>query len=182
MPNAYYTPAGPANLEALFPALDFNLISEYTVDVQSSTGVVLMTTPVMVPIALCDDEVHLHFRSYPGGVDSQIFKIQEVLHDTKSDSFEKPTAYPLVQANHGVNRINVKANDIYKVSANYREEDTAYVDEVMDTTMAWLEVAGGYMPIVILDKQSIKRKIEERFSYEVFIDFKLSHDRIIIRP
>ena len=61
------------------------------------------------------------------------------------------------------------------------------VSDALDSPLAWLEWKGtqgqldSYLPIKILDKKSVKHKEEDRFYYEITIEFILSQERIIMR-
>lgn len=186
MPNVYFIPNGPKNLQPLFPGLDFTQVASYYLEVLDETAAVVASTPLNLNIKPCDDDIRLHFESYAGGIDSMIFKLTDVEHETTSDSIQKSIVYPLIKNIHALNRINIKANDTYVVQRDFTEDNMDWIMELLDSPYAWLEWAAtqgqvdDYLPIVILNKKSVKRKFEERFAYTVTVEFMLSHDKMLI--
>lgn len=187
--KAYYIPNGPANLEALFPSIDFAQVAEYYVEVMEGDAVIA-TTP-MNQICGCEDDedcFRIHFLNGLGAIDGIDFKMIEKLHEPKSDTFQKPTSYPLVKTDHSIGRFNVKSNDTIRAcSIVYNEQHMDWIDELFDSPVAWIEQPDTqgqgvtYLPILILDKKNIKLKQEERYTYQVEIEFQFSHEKFIIR-
>lgn len=190
MARAFYIPNGPKNLETLFPLVDFNNVAKYYVEVKNSSGTVIATSPMNIQCCGCceDDRVRVNFLNGLGGIDAIDFKLLTQEHETKSSEFEKPTQYPLEKPDHGVGRFNVKAGDTLRVyNKEYYEEDKDWLDEILDSPVAWMQWEGtqgqedSYLPVVILDKKFTKIKEENRFIYELIVEFKLSHEKFIIR-
>jgi hypothetical protein len=190
MVKAFYIPNGPKNLETLFPLVDFNNVGRYYVEVKDANGDVIATSPMNIQCCGCCDEerIRIHFIGGLCGPDAINFKLLKQEHETNSSDFEKPVQYPLEKPVHGMGRFNVKSNDTFEVSCNdYTEDDKQWVDELLDSPIAWLQWEGtqgqpdSYIPIVILDKKTDKVKKEDRFIYEINIEFKLSHEKFIIR-
>lgn len=187
--KTYYVPNGPANLAALFPSIDFENVAEYYIEVLSG-GTVVATTPMnyMYGCEADEDYFRIHFLNSLGGVDAVSFKMINNTHESKSDSYQKPTSYPLLKTDHSIGRFNVKSNDIIKGrTVKYYEQHMEWLDELFDSPVAWIEqpdIQGQgvtYVPIIILDQKHIKMKEEDRFIYEVEIEFTFSHDKFIIR-
>lgn len=183
-----YLPNGPKNLASLFPTIDFNQVAEYTLQLIDSADTIIATTPLNVLASCEDDNVRIHFLNAAGAIDAMNFKRITVDHEAKADSFEVPTKYPLNKPDHGISRFNVKSNDTWVVkSVEYGEDRMGWIDELLDTPVAWMEWAGtqgqpdSYLPIVITDQKSQKVKEDERYYYEVTLTFKMSHERFIIR-
>lgn len=190
MARAFYIPNGPKNLQTLFPLVDFNDVAKYYVEVKNANGTVIATSPLNIQCCGCceDDRVRVNFLNGLGGIDAIDFKLLTQEHETKSSEFEKPTQYPLDKPDHGLGRFNVKANDTFKVyNKEYHEEDRQWLDEILDSPVAWIQWEGtqgqadSYLPIVILDKKFEKIKENNRFIYELVFEFKLSHEKVIIR-
>jgi hypothetical protein len=190
MAKAYFIPNGPKNLETLFPLVDFNNVGRYYVEVKDANGDVIATSPMNIQCCGCceDDRIRINFLNYLGGVDAIDFKLLSQEHESNSSDFEKPVQYPLEKPVHGLGRFNVKSNDTFLVSNNeYTEADKDWVDELLDSPIAWLQWEGtqgqedSYIPIVILDKKTEKVKKEDRFIYEITLEFKFSHEKFIIR-
>lgn len=188
--KAFFIPNGPKNLETLFPSVDFNNVARYYVEVKDANGDVVATSPMNVQCCGCceDERVRINFLNYLGGVDAIDFKLQTQEHESRSSEFEKPVQYPLEKPEHGIGRFNAKSNDTFQVSTlDYTEADKDWIDELFDSPIAWLQWEGtqgqpdSYIPIVILDKKFEKVKKENRFIFEIVIDFKLSHEKFILR-
>lgn len=190
MAKVFFIPNGPKNLETLFPLVDFNNVARYYLEVKDINGDVVATTPMNEQCCgCCDDErVRINFLNYLGGIDAIDFKLLTQEHESKSSEFEKPTQYPLEKAVHAIGRNNVKSNDTFKVyNKEYTENDKEWLDEILDSPIAWIQWEGtqgqddSYIPIVIIDKKFEKIKEKDRFIYELIFEFKLSHEKFIIR-
>lgn len=190
MARAYYIPNGPKNLATLFPLVDFDNVGRYYVEVKDTNGDVIATSPMNVQCCGCceDDRIRINFLNSLGGIDAINFKLVTQEHESKSSEYEKPIQYPLEKPEHGIGRFNVKSNDTFKVSNNeYSEEDKQWLDEILDSPIAWIQWEGtqgqddSFIPIVILDKKFEKIKENDRFIYELIIEFKMSHEKFIIR-
>jgi hypothetical protein len=189
MAKAYFIPNGPKNLKDLFTAIDFSLLTEYYVEVMDADDNVVATSALNKIGGCCEqDQIRLHFLNYLGGVDAINFKLQHQDHESKADEKINPTSYPLNKPDHGAGRLNVKSNDSFiALTKRYKEEDKDWLDELFDSPLAWMEWSGvqgqddSYIPVIILDKKFAKVEEDDRFIYEVTIEFKLSHERFIIR-
>jgi len=190
MAKAYYIPNGPKNLETLFPLVDFNNVAKYYVEVKDNNGDVIATSPMNIQCCGCCDEerIRVNFLNGLGAIDAINFKLLTQEHESKSSDFEKPLQYPLEKPEHGIGRFNVKSNDTYKLCNNeYSEEDKQWLDEILDSPIAWIQWEGtqgqddSFIPIVILDKKFEKIKENDRFIYELTIEFSLSHEKFVIR-
>lgn len=190
MAKVFFIPNGPKNLATLFPLVDFDNVAKYYVEVKDLNGDVVATSPMNIQCCGCCDEerIRINFLNYLGGVDAINFKLLSQEHETKSDEFEKPVQYPLEKPVHGLGRFNVKSNDTFRVSNNeYSEADRDWLDEIMDSPIAWIQWEGtqgqddSYIPIIIIDKKIEKIKENDRYIHELTFEFKLSHEKFIIR-
>lgn len=188
--KAYYIPEGTKNLQAIFPLIDFYQVAEYYVELVDILDIVVATTPInrVCGCEHAEDVVRIHFLNALGGIDAVNFKLRTKEHEAKSDSYEKPTQYPLDKTVHSINRFNVKSNDTHlAVTLDYNEEHFDWLDELVDSPLAWMEWAGtqgqpaSFLPVVILDKKITKQKEEDRYYYEYEIEFKFSHEKFNIR-
>jgi len=186
----YGLPDGPKNLKPLFPMVKWEEVEDYYLELYDDNGTQLLTTPLN-KIGCCNDEdkkARISFVNTLGTVDGiSITKIEEEF-ETKSDAYEKPLRYPLEKPIGGNYRYNIKANSAYKgTTACYKEEDMAWIKELLHSPLAWLQWKGSeeqtddHIPIVISDTKIIPRKVEERYVYEIQIEFKLSNERSVIR-
>lgn len=187
--KAYYLPNGPKNLAPLFPSVDFNEVAEYYVQAKDDLDrVVASGTMNQLDGECCDEKIRIHFVNYLGTVDAINFKLLTKDHEPSSDSLEKPVQYPLNKPDHGGSRFNVKSNNVYKaVNTDYTEEDMDWLNELFDSPLAWMEWNGtqgqedSYIPVIISDVKMENVKKDERYIYEVTIEFKLSHEKYILR-
>ena len=188
--KAYYIPNGPANLQSLFPSVDFAQVAEYYVEVLDNTNTVIATS-TMNQICGCEDDddcFRLFFLNGLGAIDGIDFKILQREHEPKSDTYQTPTTYPLDKTKHSIGRFNVKSNKTVRAcTIIYYEEDMDWISELFDAPLAWIQQpsiqgqAATYIPIVILDKKNLEVKQEDRFVYQIEIEFKFSHEKFIIR-
>lgn len=190
MPNSVYDiPNGGKNLVEFFPGVDFTAIQDYYLEILSG-GETIATTPInRLDGECCDDKIRVYFVNYMGRVDAINFKPTSIEHEPKSDSWKRPTQAPLTDKTlHSNQRFNVKANDIYTLTNHdYPEADLGWLDELKDSPLAWMDFtslqgeADGYLPIVILDSKTEKRRENDRYYYETIIQIQPSHERFIIR-
>lgn len=187
MYKVLYIPNGPKNLQVLFPDVDFSFIENYTTQVTTAIGVAATSTNNVV-VNCCEDAIRIHFVNYLGTVDSIQMKLITKEHAATSEEYKKNIAYPLQKPGHALSRYNVKSNDTYTcVTTRYNEEDFNWIDELFDSPLAWIEWKGtqgqpdSYLSIKIIDAKYQKQKEDDRFSYEISLQFILSNDRIIVR-
>ncbi len=188
MAKALYIPNGIKNLKSQFPLVNWSNMKDYYLQAIDEDGTVVATTCMNVVGKYCDDDIRLHFVNYLGAIDSITFTDVEKEGETKSSGFEVGTSYPLIKSIHGLNRSNISSNDTYTAkSVEFEESELVWVQELFDSPICWMEWKGtqgqpdDYTPIVITDKKLGKKKIDDRFQYEAIIEFKLSHERKILR-
>ncbi len=180
----YYLPNRPKNLAPLFPTIKWDEVEDYYLELYDDTGAQLLTTPLNT-ISCCNDEkqkMRIVFINHLGTIDGiSVTKIEQE-YETKSDTYEKPLRYPLIKSDGGLYRYNIKTNTHYKTTnACYKEEDMHWIKELLSTPAAWIQWQGiegqadNYIPIVIADAKVITRKLEERYMYEIQIEYKLSN-------
>lgn len=188
--KAFYIPNGPKNLFTMFPTIDFDDVQKYYIEVKDDTDTVIATTTISEVKSRCcgTDKIRVHFLNGLGAIDAVNFKRITVEHETTSGSMQRPLGIPLVRKQHFTSRFNVKANDLFTLSTiDYNELDMKWLEELVDSPLAWIEWAGeegepdDYIPIDIQDMKMLKIKAEDRYEYELVIQCKLSHDKIIIR-
>lgn len=182
MITVYYIPDGPKNLKALFNDLDLNNLDHYNLEVHDASGNVLATTPEYTYDKPCEEDLVLHFVNALGPVDSIKCNLTTIVHENKSDTIQVPLKYPLDKTLHGVNRINLKANDTYSGIILATEDQLPLVKELLDTAALWIESADSYIPIVLVDgKYPVLNDVPDRYEYQIPIVFTLSHDKLTIR-
>lgn len=186
--KVYYIPLGIKNLSALFPTIDFNTVDTYNVQVIDSNNDIIATS-LEIDVDNCRsdaDKFRIHFLNYLGTIDALNFKANERTHEVSSSTYQKPTTNPLVVSEHSLGRFNVKSNDSFLVTMTKQIINDAqrnYYDELLDSPLAWLEDTQNniYIPIIIADKKTIKYQLQDRYFYEINLEFKFSHEKIIIR-
>ncbi|MEJ7831176.1 MAG: hypothetical protein WKF91_23420 [Segetibacter sp.] len=185
----FYIPNGPKNLSALFPLVNLNDVDEYYIQGLDGNNAVLITSTVNELSKCCEeDKIRIHFANYLGTIDAINFMLITKEHNLKSSSWERPLKAPLDKAVHSVLRSNVKSNNVFNVlSIDYNEAQMDWIEELFDSGMAWMEWKGtqgqpdNYIPIIVTDKSIVTRKVDDRYIYEMQLEFILSHDKILIR-
>ncbi len=186
--KAIYIPNGPKNLASLFPDIDFRDIEDYHV-VLTDEAFTEHVSGTWNTIQVCsEDHIRIHFLNSLGAIDAMNFEIVNIESENKSDSYESAPNIDLQKKVHGINRFNVKTNSTYTVrNCDYTEEDREWIEELFASPLAWIEWKGiqnqpdSYLPIVIIDQKMPLRKEDDRFYYEVNLQFKLSHERYNLR-
>lgn len=190
MPNqVYFIPNGPANVEDLFPDVDWPNVQGYIIHVIDDTDTTIATSTInWLNGECCIDKFRIHFLNFLGGIDAVNACIVTNEFEAKSDSFQSPTEYLLQMAKHGTNRFNVKANNVVTLAINdYPQDANEWINELLATPMAWVEVAetlelpAGYIPIIIVDGKILDVTEEDRFNNQIRIQLTFSYDKFIIR-
>lgn len=186
----FQLPAGPKNLETLFPGVDFTQVEEYQLQVKEhGEETVILTTPVYKRACCCnDDTIRLFFVNYLGGIDAVNFRRITEETETVSSSWNKPNVYPLAKWDGGKQRFNVTSNETIIAENNcYQEEDQDWLKELVATPNAWIQWTGvqnqpdDYIPVVIRDGKFLTRKTEGRYEYVLQIQFDFANENIILR-
>lgn len=187
--SAYHIPNGTKNISALFPSIQWKDVEEYYLVVKDLEGATVATTCKNKVIGGTEDEtIRLHFLNQLGMIDAVNFCQVQEDYETKSDTSEKPLSYPLIKSDGGSTRYNVRANESYKVITTlYTEEQMKWLKELLASPAVWMEWKGtqgqpdDYLPVIILDAKYTTKKIDERYTYQTSIEFRLSNGDIIIR-
>lgn len=181
--------AGPKNLAAAFPTVDFNNVREYYIEVYNEPGNVIFRTCLYTIGCCClPDKVRLHFGNHMGTTDAINFADYRVVNDNSSSNWKKANSIPLTKQSTGINRFNVRANDIYECSTGcYSEAEMRWCMEMLNSPVAFIEWSGtegqsdDFLPVVILDAKFERRKMYERYNMELVVQFKMANEKIIIR-
>lgn len=176
MPSVYYIPSGPANLQSMFGAIDFNQVEEYYLEIIG--GGTIGTTPHFNVIG-CKEDVTVTYVNHLGAIDSIPLTVT-VESDVKSGSYQRPTSYPLIKSEHGITRNNIKANKVSTGKITLPENQLPILEEYNDTPAAWQQQNGDYIPVVVSDQKITILKDTNRFAYDVSVEFSLSHERIVL--
>lgn len=188
MIKVFYIPNGPKNIASLFPAVDFDNVQDYYIEIKNGGGTTIATTPLNIIDNRCCSGVRLRFLNYLGKIDGLNFNMIGIEHEAVSSSKQVSTTYPLNKATHSISRFDVRANDILTLSnTQYLEAEQDWIQEFFDSPLVWMEWKGiqgqsdSYIPVMVQDSKFLKRKIEDRYEYELLVQVKLSHEKFIIR-
>jgi hypothetical protein len=190
MPVTFLLPAGPKNLQSLFPGVDFTQVEEYYLEVQDQDSLeVLATTNSYKRGCCCNDDVfRLFFVNRLGGIDAINFRLMTEEFETVSSSWRKPLQYPLAKWDSGKQRYNVTSNETWvAVNTCFGEEDKEWIKELLATPNAWIQWFGtqgqddDYLPVVLKDGKFEMQKIEGRYEYVLQIEIEMGNDDINLR-
>lgn len=183
-----FVPDGPKNLASLFPSINWRDVEQYYIELLDQSDNVLATTSDNWIEVCSDDVVRVHFINRLGTVDAINMKLKERESESKSSVWSKSPVPGAPKSQHFQSRFSVTGStDMEAVSARYGEEAMAWLEELLDTPMAWVEWKGtegqpdDYLPIIILDQSLETLKDEDRYLYEVKTKFTYSHTRKTIR-
>ena len=194
MSVSFLVPAGPKNLQNLFPTVDWTKVEEYyiqLVDLNSGSDAVgtVLTTPTYTRSCCCsDDTFRLFYVNHLGQVDGINMKFLAEDLITNSKRWRKSVAYPLAKFDSGFQRYNIESNET-RICENicFPEEDQEYLKELLDSPNAWIQWAGtqgqadDYIPVVIEDGTFATRKEEERYIYALQLKFTFANDNQGVR-
>jgi hypothetical protein len=190
--QVYYIPEGIPNIESIFPGVDFSTVTEWYLTVKAEDDTVLATTRNNKVGCCCDNKIRIHFINACGEIDSINFNRPEENHEAKSDTWEQSLRFPLDRTKGGTRRSNITSNEIIEAETKcYPEGDQYWIQELMDTPLAWMEQelpngfqAPGpkeYIPIEIYDLKFPLRKNEKRYEYLVKIKFAMANANLNLR-
>lgn len=182
-------PAGPKNLSALMPALDWRNTASYYVELRDQDDQVLLRTATYKMTCCCDsDKVRVHFRNSLGKFDAVNFPKPSILHENSSAEFKRRTPINLSKTDFSLERFGISSNDTYTCSTScYGESAMPWLMELADSGIAFLEWKGvqgqsdSYIPIRIIDGKFDKQKNVDEFMYLFTITFKKSNEIFIQR-
>src|SRR5690348_9558404 len=100
MTTVYYIPDGPKNLAAIFPAIDWNTVDSYVLEVIDNDTNTVATTGINYVDGCCEGGARIHFVNYLGCIDAINLKIIDDESDTKSELFRQPKSYPQDKTEH----------------------------------------------------------------------------------
>lgn len=183
-------PNGPKNLSPMFPTIDWRLLAEYWLELIDDTNVTVCSTPInkVTNEWSYPAIVRLHFLNYNGRYDSLTFQKFTKSDEVKSESWTKPLPLSPVKTDGGLSRANVRAVETYSaVTWAYSEEAQQWIQELIESPLVFAEWTGtenqadDYVPVIIIDKNHVTKKEDERFVYELTLDFKVSNEKIGLR-
>ncbi len=187
--KVYYIPEGVENIKTLFPAVNFDAVSQWSLVVKDDQDTILAETRTNKIVPCCDDRLRIHFINACGELDSINFSRAEEVMETKSDTWEKAIKFPLNRSQGGVNRKSITSNEIIEAeTTSYSEKDQYWIKELFTTPQAWLEMnlPNGfldsnekiYIPIEVYDGKFQIRKAEKRYEYLVKIKVAMANHNI----
>lgn len=186
--SVYLIPAGPKNLQSLFPGIDFSQVTDYYLEVKNTDNTVVATTPTYKSNCCCpDDKIRIHFLNYLGAYDAVNFRKPAVEHADTSTQYKNGLNYPLQKTDTGTERFNISSNDTYTALLKCKEADMPWLQELADSPKMYLEWTGiegqadDYIPIIKTDGKFEKLKNQIEFDYEFTLEFKLSNEFYSIR-
>lgn len=183
-------PAGPMNLASLFPAVNFDNVEEYFIQLINiaDSGEILTTPNYKRGCCCADDTMRLFFVNYLGGIDAINLSRPQEETETSSSSWKKPLVYPHAKWDGGKQRFNVVSNEsVTAENRCFQEEDQEWLKELLATPNAWVQWIGtqgqvnDYIPVLIKDGKFLTRKVDERYEYVLQLQFEYANENIILR-
>ena len=186
--NVNYIPAGPLNLSAIFPAIDFSDIAEYNVQALDDSNNVLATSPIYEMSSCNGTNGLIVFLNFLGVYESVMVSIQARELDVQSQSYEKGLPEVFSKSATGQERFAVVASEYFTAkSIGLTESEMQWAMELVSSPDAFMVQSpedgqsADLIPIIIVDTKLVKKKADKQYSYDFMFDFKLANDKIIIR-
>lgn len=186
--SAYYIPNGPKNLKPLIPLAPWDDIVEFYVEVLDELEDVVATSPVnRICNCASDEKERVHFLTYLSPYDALNFNKPKISHEDTATEYQATLNYPLSKTDTGIERYNVRSNDIHEVKLNCKESDMAWLQECADSPKLFIEWIGtegqpdDYIPVVKISGKFDKLKNVDEYDYEFVLQFKLSNEFTSIR-
>lgn len=184
--NVYYAPSGTQNLATIFPAIVWDDVVSYTVEVTDGAST-LGTSPRFDLFCHTEHNFRLHFENSAGAVDAVDFIITNVIHEDTADEFQNSLNYPLSKLDTGIERYNIKSNDIWEGKHKCYEQDMDLMRELADSPKIWMEWLGtegqpdDYLPMVKVAGRFEKKGDLYKWDNSFIVQVKLSNDYITQR-
>ncbi|HRC03061.1 MAG TPA: hypothetical protein PLJ18_11450 [Niabella sp.] len=175
-------PNGTNNVFPLFPSINVNDVEDYYVQILDENDTPIASTTINKLVS-CNDTVRIHFINSFGCVDGVTLHIANVKHSAKSEAYIRSKSVPVIKSNHAQARTAIEAKDVFVgKTTHYGENEMRWLDELFDAPLAWIESGNPkeLIPIVILDSEREKVKENDAYTYEVTVEYILSHEKIII--
>ena len=171
--------AGPANFLRL--GFDMKNVDSYKVELWSQGGDTLATSPIYRIKSFCDYK-RIWFKNSLGQFDGLNFLLSDITHSSSSSSWQRSETYGTDYMLFGTRRIGVIANDTYTgVCAEYGENDMEFIQELLETIFAYTTFQDNTIPIVIYDQKLTKFQEDNRYLYNIKIQFGPSIKRKTLR-
>jgi hypothetical protein len=186
----FQVPAGPKNLQPLFPGVDFTQVDEYYLQLknQADSAIVMTTNNFKRGCCCSDDTIRLFFVTYLGGIDAINLNRPQEETEVTSSNWKKPLKYPLEKWDGGKQRSNVTSNETVTAENKcFDEPDQAWLKELMASPNCWIQWTGtqfqddDYIPVVLKDSKFVTKKVDQRYEYVLQIQFEYSNENIILR-
>lgn len=182
---AFAIPNGPLNITSLFPSVNFADVADYFIQLKDAAGVVVATTTLNKFDGCGAEHVRLFFVNASGEIDGINGKHLTSEIDVKSDLYRVSVPIPFERSGGGHRRTNIQAAVSHKiVLVDFPEKNMPWLIELLTSPGTWIAdtVNASFIPVVLLDaKKLIRKEEEERYNYDVEIEYKLSNDLIIQR-
>jgi len=200
----YYLPAGPKNFEGLPPAVavppgtpttpEWPKIEYYQIELElgnfANPPVRWKSPPIYVKHYQDQNRKRFRFVNWMGVYEFINFEKFEEEFKTASTSWAKYNQGNFTQRGKeevGRMRYNVRSNELITAVGCFIESDMWFVKQFLSTPMAFEEKKGTagqadyLLPIVLQDATIVSRKMEERWYYEITIQYEPANERINIR-
>ncbi len=174
----YYIPTGIPQLLALDNTIPFDTFDYYYVFVKSVTHAdkMIFATPKIKVVHHCADRARIWFRNNLGSLD--ILNFNGTTEETDVVSNPKYTNNDF-QNKFGVfGRTNTKSVDRVTAIGTFEENDMPIIKELLASSLAFVERTGtddGQLrlhPIKITDTSKQTLKFEDRYEYEMTIEYE----------
>lgn len=188
--KAIALPEGVPNLKEHFPAILFDDVEAWKVQLVDDTDQVIMTSRLNQKDCCCD--MRVHFINSAGCLDALNFKHSEAYQESKSGVWERPTGRTYESSRATRLRQNIITEDVYELeTAFYLESELPFLREFANAPEHFIEIpvekgfdtAGGqkvYVPFLLQDCK-IPQKSNEVFEFQVVAKGVISNQRINFR-
>lgn len=176
----YYIPIGVPQLLALNPAIPFSTFQYYFVYIYSNTdGAVMFATPKIIPEKACTDRVRIWFRNNLGSFDQLNFGSKEERLTVVSGG--KTMTNGFAGRFNTQLRTNSRSNELITAVGTFTEAEMPVVKELLASSLSYVEKYyddnGSLLnlfPIRIHDSEIVTLKFEDRYEYEVTIEYSMA--------
>lgn len=188
--SMYYIPSGIPNLKAMGSLAPFENARSYTValyDYHQNQYAAISPEYIIIKNANKQKQ-RLWFQNIWGVMQSLTMEIGTEETEVKSETRIAPFRTPLYsdawdKRNPSLLRTNISSNERGVLTAVFTESELSYVKECFDAPIAYIEkvLPNGTIdtiPVTILDGTYAIKKIDERYAYEVSIEYQMSNPNV----
>lgn len=199
--SVYYIPSAPKTMKQLSTVgsvtIPWSHVLYYRCGLRYSSPLVqgfMCRSPIFYLNHNNCNHTRLRFLNYLGAYESVNFCDKEEVYSSSSSvwkqtpsRFQPPGTTDSRYNQLGTNRFNISSNEKITLTGLFKEEQLPWLKELFDSPKVFIEWEGSqgqtpdFLPIRILDNDVQTIKVDDRYEYEVSVQYTMSNENVTIR-